>query len=56
VIKKGAWITLGVIVLPGVTVAEGCVIGVQSVLTRSTEPFGFYVGTPARWKCHRSEL
>jgi galactoside O-acetyltransferase len=39
----------GSIVLPGVTVAEGCAIGAHSTVISSTKPWGIYVGTPARW-------
>ncbi len=47
-IKDGCWIGAGVIILPGVTIERGCVIGAGSVVTRSTEPDGLYLGTPAR--------
>jgi acetyltransferase-like isoleucine patch superfamily enzyme len=35
-------------VMPGVTLAEGSVVGSNSVLTKSTEPWTVYVGSPAR--------
>ncbi len=47
-VKRGAWIGLGTIVLPGVTIEEGCVIGAGSVVNHSTEPNGLYAGSPAR--------
>lgn len=47
-IKKGAWIGMGVMILPGVTIAEGCVIGAGSVVVHSTQPNGLYVGNPAK--------
>lgn len=37
-----------VIVMPGVTIAEGCVIGTGSVVTKSTQPWKVYAGYPAR--------
>jgi acetyltransferase-like isoleucine patch superfamily enzyme len=43
-----AWIGPRCIVLPGVSVAAGCVIAAGAVVTRSTEPFGVYAGVPAR--------
>ena len=46
-IKRGSWLGLGSIILPGVTVAEGCVIGAGAVVTKDTEPHGFYTGVPA---------
>ena len=36
------------VVLPGVTLAEGSVVGANSLLTKSTEPWTIYVGSPAR--------
>lgn len=36
------------VVLPGLELAEGSVLGAGSVLTRSTEAWGIYVGSPAR--------
>jgi acetyltransferase-like isoleucine patch superfamily enzyme len=47
-VKRGAWIGLGAIILPGVTIEEGCVIGAGSVVTHSTEPNGLYAGSPAK--------
>jgi len=47
-IEDGCWIGCGTIILPGVTVAKGCVIAAGSVLTKSTQPDGLYGGTPAR--------
>lgn len=42
-IGSGSWLGAGVIVMPGVTVAPGCIIGAQSLVTRNTEPDGLYV-------------
>lgn len=36
------------IVLPGVTLAEGCSVGAMSMVTKSTEPWGIYFGIPAK--------
>ena len=36
------------IVMPGVTLREGSVVGANSVLTKDTEPWTIYVGSPAR--------
>ena len=45
---KDVWIGANVTILKGVTVAEGCVIGAGTVLTKSTHPYGIYVGVPGR--------
>lgn len=36
------------VVMPGVTLAEGSVVGANSVLTKDTEPWTIYVGSPAK--------
>lgn len=48
IIEKDVWIGANVTILKGVTVAEGCVIGGGTVLTKSTYPYGIYVGVPGR--------
>lgn len=42
------------IILPGLHVAEGCVVGAGAVLAKDTEPFGIYAGNPARFIKKRS--
>jgi dTDP-4-amino-4,6-dideoxy-D-glucose acyltransferase len=40
-----------VVIHPGITLAQGCVIGSCSLVTKSTEPWTIYRGVPARaWK------
>lgn len=53
IIKKDVWIGSNVTILKGVTIAEGCVIGGGTVLTKSTEPYGIYVGVPGKRKGER---
>lgn len=36
------------IVLPGVNVAEGCSVGAMTLINKSTDPWGVYVGVPAK--------
>jgi acetyltransferase-like isoleucine patch superfamily enzyme len=36
------------VILPGVTIAEGSVIGACSLVTKNTEPWTIYAGVPAR--------
>ncbi len=47
-IKAGTWVGAGVVILPGVTVEEGCVLAAHSVVVSSTEPNGLYAGNPAK--------
>lgn len=35
-------------VMPNVTLAEGSVVGAGSVVTKNTEPWGIYIGSPAK--------
>lgn len=42
------WVCTEAFIGPYVKVAEGCVIGARSVLTKSTDPDGVYAGNPAR--------
>ena len=36
------------IVFPGVQLAEGCSVGAMALVNKSTQPWGIYVGNPAR--------
>ncbi len=36
------------VILPGVTIGEGCSIGVMSTVFKTLEPWGIYVGSPVR--------
>jgi len=38
----------GSIVLPGVKIGEGCSVGAMTLVNKSTQPWGIYVGNPAR--------
>lgn len=38
----------GSTIMPGADIAEGCSIGAMSLVNRSTQPWGIYVGSPAR--------
>lgn len=48
VFEKYAILGTNAVVLPGVTLAEGCVIGANSVVTKNTEPWKIYGGIPAK--------
>lgn len=47
-IGDGAWVGAGALILPGVMVAERCIVGAGAVVTRSTEPGSTVIGNPAR--------
>ena len=48
VIKDGAHVGIGAIIMPGVTIGEGAVIGAGSVVTKDVPPYCVAVGAPAR--------
>jgi acetyltransferase-like isoleucine patch superfamily enzyme len=45
----------GTIVFPGTTIGDGCSFGAGSVVNRNAEPWGVYVGIPARRIKERSK-
>ena len=47
-IGSDVWIGTKAIIRDGVTVGHGCVIGAGAVVTKDTEPYGIYVGVPAK--------
>lgn len=48
IIKDGAHIGIGSIIMPGVTIGEGAVIGAGAVVTRDVPDYALAVGVPAR--------
>ena len=48
VIKDGAHVGIGAIIMPGVTIGEGAVIGAGAVVTKDIPPYCVAVGTPAK--------
>lgn len=48
VIEDDVWIGIRAVVMPGVTLGRGSVIAANATVTRDTEPWGVYVGNPAR--------
>ena len=46
-IGNDVWIGTQVVIMPGVHIADGCVIGAGAVVTRDTEPYSIYGGVPA---------
>ena len=47
-IGNDVWIGANCTILPGVTIGEGCSFGAHAMVSKSTEPWGVYVGCPAR--------
>jgi lipopolysaccharide O-acetyltransferase len=47
-IGRDVWLGDGVVVTPGATIGEGCVIGANSVVLGDIPPFTIAVGVPAR--------
>lgn len=46
--KRFATLGVNCTVLPGITLAEGCIVGAGSVVTKDTEPWMIYAGCPAK--------
>jgi len=45
------------VILPGVTVEEGCSVGAMSMITKTTQPWSIYFGAPAkRLKARKQNL
>ena len=54
VVKRGASLGAGAIILPGITVGEFCMVGAGAMVTKSLPPYALAVGSPARvrgWVC-----
>ena len=48
VIGNDVWIGTRVLILPGVTIGDGCVIGAGAVVTKDIPPYSVAVGVPAK--------
>lgn len=48
IVKDGAWIGAGSIILPGSIIEENCFIGAGSVLSGDTKKYTLYAGNPCR--------
>lgn len=48
ILKRHTIVGAGSIIMPGVVLAEGTSIGAMSLILKSTEPWGIYVGNPAK--------
>ena len=48
VVEDFVWLGHGVIILPGVTLGEGCIVGAGAVVTKSVAPLTIVAGNPAK--------
>jgi acetyltransferase-like isoleucine patch superfamily enzyme len=48
VVDDFVWLGHGVIILPGVTLGEGCIVGAGAVVTKDVEPLSIVAGNPAK--------
>lgn len=48
ILKKHSTLATNVIVHPGVTIGEGTIVASGSVVTKDTDPWSIYMGTPAK--------
>jgi len=48
IINNDVWVAASVVILPGVTLAQGSVIAAGAVVTKSTEEYAVYAGVPAK--------
>lgn len=47
-VKERAWFGVNSTIRDGITIGEGCLIAMGSLVTKSTEPNSFYMGSPAK--------
>lgn len=55
IIGNDVWMASDVRILAGVTIGDGAVIGACSLVTKDVEPYGIYVGVPAKRIGYRFE-
>lgn len=48
IVKKGACVSMGSMVMPGVTIGEGAVVGAYSLVTKDVPPWTIVTGIPAK--------
>lgn len=46
-LERHVIIGAGSTIMPGVTIKEGCSVGAMTLIAKSTDPWGIYVGVPA---------
>jgi putative colanic acid biosynthesis acetyltransferase WcaF len=54
-LERDVWVCADVFLGPGVTIAQGCVLGARAVVTKTiSEPWTVWVGNPAKRKRSRA--
>lgn len=48
ILRKYSIVGAGSIIMPGVVLSEGTSVGAMSLVLKSTEPWGIYVGNPVK--------
>ncbi|MBT2657087.1 CatB-related O-acetyltransferase [Bacillus sp. ISL-18] len=48
IIGNDVWIGRRAIILPGVTIGDGCIVGAGSVVSKDVAPYSVVVGNPAK--------
>ena len=48
ILENDSYIGAGAVVMPGVTIGEGAVVGSNTFVNKDLEPWGIYVGNPAK--------
>ncbi len=55
IVESDVWIGRGATILSGVNLAQGTIIGAKAVISKSTEPYGIYVGNPGKLVGYRHD-
>jgi sugar O-acyltransferase (sialic acid O-acetyltransferase NeuD family) len=53
-VKQNSWIGVNSTIRDGVTIGESTLIGMGSLITKSTDDYGFYLGSPAKKQINKS--
>ena len=55
-VQDDCWVGINVVVMRGVTIGKGSVVGANSVVTKSVDPYSIVAGAPARLISRRLEF
>lgn len=55
-LKRGCWLGINSVIMPGVTIGQNAVIGANSVVTKDVPDYSVYAGSPARLIKYTKEL